>query len=50
MAISNAQKRQLTCQFCPEQKLGCKCKKRWKDIYRDHRDEILAMYHNSKPP
>ena len=52
MAISNKQKRQLTCQFCPKkgQKPRCECKKFWKEIYHNHRDEILAIYHNGNPP
>ena len=50
MAISNNQKRKLTCQFCPKQKTGCKCQKFWKQIYREHRDEILELYHSSTPP
>ena len=50
MAISNKQKRKLTCQFCPRQKPGCKCQKFWKTVYLQNRDKILEIYHNSKPP
>lgn len=47
MAISNRTKRELTCQFCPKQKIGCKCDKYWKNIYREHREEILNIYHTT---
>ena len=50
MAISNKMKRQLTCQFCPRQKHGCKCDKYWKSIYQENRDKILEIYHGQKPP
>ncbi len=52
MAISNKTKRKLTCQFCPKKgkKLDCRCKKFWKEIYLDNREEILKIYNNSKPP
>ena len=50
MAISNTTKRKLSCHFCPRYKPGCKCKKYWKGIYRDNREEILKIYHESKPP
>ena len=45
MSISNNTKRKLTCQFCDKQKEGCECKKYWKSIYREHREEILNIYH-----
>ena len=45
MAISNKTKRELTCLFCPKRKDGCKCDKYWKIIYREHREEILNIYH-----
>lgn len=47
MAISNRTKRKLTCQFCDRQKIGCKCDKYWKSIYREHREEILTIYHTT---
>ena len=50
MAISNKQKRQLTCQFCPKRKNNCQCKKYWKIVYAENRDKILEMYHNRNPP
>ena len=47
MAITNKQKRQLSCHFCPKKGLrNCNCNKFWKEIYRAHRDEILEIYHN----
>lgn len=48
MAISNRIKRELTCQFCQKQKNGCKCDKYWKNIYRQHREEILKIYHSTQ--
>ena len=47
--ISNKTKRRLTCQFCPT-KNTCKkqCKKGWKKIYHEHRDEILEINRRSK--
>ena len=54
MAITNKQKRQLTCQFCPKkgQRAGCSCKKYWKEVYREHREDILKIYrrNSSNPP
>ena len=60
MAISNETKRRLTCQFCPKKgkKNDCRCKKYWKIIYKEHRDEILNLHqnellkfqHKAKPP
>ena len=47
MAISNKNKRKLTCQFCEKQKVGCKCDKYWKNVYREHREEILKLYHST---
>ncbi len=48
MAISNAQKRQLTCQFCDKKKDNCQCKKYWKQVYQENRDKILKIYQNSR--
>ena len=48
MAISNVEKRTLTCRFCPKRKPNCKCDKYWKRIYRNHREEILEIYRNNK--
>ena len=50
MAISNKQKRHLTCQFCPRKKDNCQCKKYWKTIYKENRGKILEIHHSSKPP
>ncbi len=48
MAISNEAKRRLTCQFCSKKgKIrDCRCKKYWKIIYNEHRDEILKLHKN----
>ena len=48
MAISNKKKRELTCKFCPKLKPGCKCKKFWKTIYLENREEILKIYSSSE--
>jgi len=48
MSISNKTKRKLTCQFCERKKNGCKCDKNWKNVYREHREEILRIYHNTQ--
>ena len=45
MAISNKIKRELTCQFCKKKKGNCRCNKYWKEVYREHREEILNIYH-----
>lgn len=49
MSISNKTKRRLTCLFCDKQnKENCECKKYWKKIYHEHREEILKVYHSQK--
>ncbi len=47
MAISNAQKRKLTCQFCTRKHGNCRCNKYWKEVYKENREKILEIYHES---
>jgi len=48
MAISNKAKRKITCQFCTKKRGNCRCQKYWKEVYKEHREEILDIYHRTK--